>query len=1121
MARRSPLLLLLFLPALALGAFYLFHGEPPSSQGVAGAALLGPEVSAVRPASAAETEAAPAAETPPARRASVAARIEGRVAYADGAIPGGGVLVYAGTPGAAWRWERAGRRVHAGLDADTLVRGFADAEGRFALEWSGDSAELAVAAMAPTAATEAPVRWSDADTAPLTLTLEPRAALFVDVRRGAGFDAATAPDFRDSELRLRLPSGSDERASGLSATRRNMSGWVDEHGLATFLAVPIERDFELHYKGPAAVETARTVAALASGEQRAMVLELPAGAHLIGRVVDELGAPVAGASLIAREPASDARSTASTDTEGRFEMPRVATSARSLDLSKDGHLAATHTLAADLVNGVRRNLGNLVLPHGARLAGHVRHPDGRPASRVVVTAYANRKALEDQAGVGSGHYGTVDAIADEEGHFVLRGLATDMTYDLVAKWKSDEAHFLARHEDTRRNQMDLILVLHPAPAIVGRVLAPDGTPVARAEVAGEPKTYSVHFVAGAHLPSTVRTDAEGRFRLEFESPGPVTVEANGRGFSPSVALSVMAPNDVPVELQLRRPTGLRGMVVDAAGKSVANAAVIQSEGNDNYGVITIGGSEPTLATSDFEGRFVVENQPPGPLALRAKHPEHAASADVVVEFKEDVQVSDLVLTLRRGAVVRGVLYRRGERAGADLHVTASAASEAAWEMTSTDAAGEFVFERLAPGRWQFSSFGDEGDTEEEDLVAVLANSHSQTLDLEDGVEYLLELGAPPADPIVVSGMVRQGGKAITEGLVEFLPHNPGSSASFTAGVDRTGRYEVVLAEPGGYAVMVSPMTESDFGSTVEFRCEVPRADSHEFNIELPSGAIRGQVRGPDGRPLQYSVVLLTRDDGAALGSLTGGGLGFVFTDEDGRYELTLLAAGSYRIEAGGSFPGGMQEMAPNTARSLRTGVRLEPNEVREGVDFDLLLPGQVQGRVVNSAGKAVAAAAVFARNAAGTAMEALGLAESDLTGSFRFYDLAPGEYTFEARRGGLVSAESGRVAVRAGEMAQVELPLAPGAFLTVCVEGADPAELAQGLVRVDMRDAQDRQVLGLFDPEELEESPVALAPNEHRVGPLNPGSYRVLATAPAGKRAEGTVELKAGQVQRVTLTLKD
>lgn len=1126
MARRSTLLLLLVLPFLALGALYLLDEKPHVPESVAGAAAQapGPEASAVALAALAEPEAlpVPVAESAPDRRVvGSAARIKGRIVYANGAMPGGKVLVCAGAPGATWRWERAGRRIHVGLDADTLVHGFAGEDGRFVLEWTGDQSELAVAAIAPTAATEAPVRWRAADTEPLTLTLEPRAALFADVRGGAGFDAATAPDFRNSELRLRLPSGNDERATGLSAARRNMSGWVNDNGRATFLAVPIERDFELHYKGPAAVETARTVPALASGEQRALVLELPAGAHLIGRVVDELGEPVAGASLVARDPASEAHSSASTDTEGRFEMPRVATSSKSLDIDKDRHLAASHTLGADLMDGVRRNLGDIVLPHGARLAGHVRHTDGRPASRAVVTAYASPKALLDLKGASSRRYESVDAITDEGGHFVLRGLATDVTYDLAAKWKSDDAHFLARHEDTRQNQMDLVLVLHPAPAIVGRVLAPDGTPAARANVQGKPRIYSVYLMAGTPLPSTVRTDAEGRFRLEFEQPGPVTVEASGRGFAPSEGLSVMAPNDVPVELHLRRPTGLRGKVVDVAGKPVAGAKVCRSRGDEVYGVISIGNSGTTLARSDAEGRFVLDDQPPGPLALRAEHSEHAASADVVIEVVEGVEVPDVVLTLRRGAVVRGVLYRRGERAGADLHVSASAESESAWEMTSTNAAGEFVFERLAPGRWQFNSFGDEGNTGEEDLVAVLANSHSQTLELEDGAEYLLELGAPPANPIVVSGVVRQRGKAVAEGLVEFLPRDRCASKSFTAAVDRTGRYEIVLAEPGCYSVMVSPMSEGDFGSTLEFRCEVPPAATHAFDIELPGGAIRGQVRGSDGRPLPQSVVLLNRDDGAALGSLTGGAIGFVFTDEEGRYELSMLAAGSYRIEAGGSFPGGMEEMSPNTARSLRTGVLLGPNEVREGVDFDLVVPGQVQGRVVDGAGKAVAAASVFARSATGTVMEALGLAVSDLTGSFRFHDLAPGDYTFEASRGGLVSAETGRVAVRAGEVSEVRLALAEGAFLVVCVEGTDPAELAQGLVRVDVRDAQDRQVLGLVDPEEFDESPVALAPNQHRVGPLNPGSYRALATAPAGKRAEGTVEVKAGQEQRVTLTLKD
>lgn len=109
--------------------------------------------------------------------------------------------------------------------------------------------------------------------------------------------------------------------------------------------------------------------------------------------------------------------------------------------------------------------------------------------------------------------------------------------------------------------------------------------------------------------------------------------------------------------------------------------------------------------------------------------------------------------------------------------------------------------------------------------------------------------------------------------------------------------------------------------------------------------------------------------------------------------------------------------------------------------------------------------------------------------------------------------------VRADGSSQIDLVVSQGAFLVLQVEGANHTNLAEGLVRIDVHDARNRPIVGLVDSDDsFGGSSVG---NEHRVGPLPPGSYRAFATGPGGERIDAAVVLAAGDERRVVLTLPD
>lgn len=393
--------------------------------------------------------------------------------------------------------------------------------------------------------------------------------------------------------------------------------------------------------------------------------------------------------------------------------------------------------------------------------------------------------------------------------------------------------------------------------------------------------------------------------------------------------------------------------------------------------------------------------------------------------------------------------------------------------------------------------------------------------MEDGAEYQVTLGSLAESPVRVRGVVHSAAQQLPRCTLRFVPLSASDLDRRTAKVDASGRYEVVLRHPGSYRVIAVSGGGGRLGTMVELTREIPAQPTHELDLHLPGGAIRGRVLGPNGAPAPHVLVSLTRADGAAIGTPWGGGAGAVIADKQGRYELPLLGPGRYRVSAGSKHWADLPMERPNAGVSLGSSVLLRENEVREGVDLELAYPGKVHGRVRDNTGQPVSAAWIFARDASGSPIDTVSYVRSDPTGRFEWNGLAPGDYTFEAKGDRLVGTQSARVNVQAGAVAEVDLVVEEGAYLIVRVEGSDPAELAQGLVRVDVHDAENRQVVGLFNPEDLEQRAGVSPPDELKIGPLPPGSYRASATAPGGRHAEGMVAIQAGQDERLTLRWKD
>jgi hypothetical protein len=162
-----------------------------------------------------------------------------------------------------------------------------------------------------------------------------------------------------------------------------------------------------------------------------------------------------------------------------------------------------------------------------------------------------------------------------------------------------------------------------------------------------------------------------------------------------------------------------------------------------------------------------------------------------------------------------------------------------------------------------------------------------------------------------------------------------------------------------------------------------------------TGVIAGRVVAADtGRPLKRARVVVS-----------GGGRPHVAaTDDQGRYRVTGLPAGSYTVTAAKS---GFVDGAFGQRRSLRTGSPVELVDAQQATNVDVKLArgGVVTGRVLDEEGEPLARAIVtvlrqqYVRGE--KQLTPAGGGQTDDRGQYRIFGLPAGDYYVSARAGGI------------------------------------------------------------------------------------------------------------------------
>ena len=801
----------------------------------------------------------------------------------------------------------------------------------------------------------------------------------------------------DEELRLRLRTTSE--VAGYE------EGYVQLLEGATFSLVvpPAEVAFELSLEGRYLY---LTEALRFDGEVADPLLVEPRlGAWLGGRVRPAAGAAgldlaegevrvgldfEAGISQAAAMGAQDLGRRLELDGAGRFDafgMPAL----RGFGLEVDVPGAPLALLGGLSLEPGEHRVLDVPLERGATLRGLVLDDAGSPVAGAEVRAVAGEDI--DIRAQRRAREGTSDA----EGRFELAGLpAGEQRLTATAPgFKPAKAGPLPLADGQVHDGLEL--VLDAGAAVAGRVLLPDGSPAAEAEVelSFDPAALNGLNAASAAegASGTAVCDAEGAFRITGLGGGPFLVRAElFREEGPWLfdQTTSVQPGTTDLELRLREVPALTGSVLDQDGEPVTDYRLDLRAGN--LGGL-IAGERTERRVTDPEGRFSIDRVADGAWNLYVEA-EGFGYAGPVSADRPGPGSEPLTITLERGVTLAGRVVDPGGRPVRDARVV--------WQADSRDLVLNII------------KAGPSVDARSDEAGAFeLAGLPAGALTVETSSDHwapgeALTLDAAPGERIEDLELVLREGGTITgiflddEGepqksaLVQI--QEPGGANQQVTQTDGEGTFRVGRLVPGTWQVVgIGPAAEGeettdqlDMLDRLEMEL-VEVADGETVEVVLgapPEDPVRllGQVEPADALAGGMAILVPEGEDLLSAMKMTR-------IEDDGRFELDLEGPGTYVITLQSTPEGGIGQ---DNVEYLE--------EVPPGPEHrvTLTLPeGAIAGRVTGSDGRPLVGERVslYADGSTSTGTISGGkYAETttDDEGRYRVERLEPGTYTVGA-----------------------------------------------------------------------------------------------------------------------------
>jgi uncharacterized GH25 family protein len=689
-----------------------------------------------------------------------------------------------------------------------------------------------------------------------------------------------------------------------------------------------------------------------------VVLTIPTGIAVSGRVTDASGNPLSGIGVTTSEsesggmmrmaimiggPRQRGDDVVRTASDGTYTL-RVREGTYDFHFRGEGF--APKSVRGQAVTLSEPRTVDASLEPAAEITGRVTRA-GTPVADARVLVFAPG----------------VDAMTTTapDGSFTLGDLAAGTVRINVRK----EMEFVDEMRNITAPARDVVIEIPPGGRVTGRVVekgSKKAIPTFQAGITTSRGGGGMVMMAPPRLRDFNSED--GAFTLENVPAGSTVVVASAPGYAASRMNVTVEEGKTTGNVELELDPGVRlvGKVTSSTGTPLSDVRVGIEP--------SVGGTFSTRgmdrgATTDANGEYVLDGLEAGEETLVFSHPRYAATSKTVTlkgsETRLDVQ-------LNAGRTVSGTVVTDSGAPVPDADVQAVSASGSV-ERARTNATGTFVMESMSEGRYRFSASS-----------RGYADGVLEDFDISSGAPLRITLRAGATIQGRVTGLTPQelSGATVTARVGRTFANGA---------VDSTGAYRIEGVPAGTAQVSAAVMTASMSNRRTSGVQTVDVSPGGSHNVDLAFRAdvvLRGRVtrNGSVVSDANLSFVPSASQSRASASTTT---------DAQGQYSVSGLEEGEYTV-----FVTDMQRMSPYTTTVQVSG----------STSFDIdYTTSPLRGRVVDaSSSEPLANTSVQLRSAIPQpAFRMARVATTDANGTFAFDAVAPGSYVMTASKEGFGS----------------------------------------------------------------------------------------------------------------------
>jgi Carboxypeptidase regulatory-like domain len=478
---------------------------------------------------------------------------------------------------------------------------------------------------------------------------------------------------------------------------------------------------------------------------------LVTGATLQGTVKDELGSPIAGATLVlegmlasVQQSRAPDQQQATTDAGGVYIIKNIPRGGnRSIRVSAPGFgrlIVAGQTFADN-----KATTRDFVLRVAEMISGRVVGTGNQALAKAKVLAIGLN---------GSQQTARDEAVTNERGEFLFESLVPG-EYNVIATakgWQLDPQNRI------RTGTANLVFEGRRMASVCGQVVDSGGAPVAQFEC--QLRSFSDPSQPTATVADSRSTfsDGGGNFCLEGVPQGNYVVEALVPGFAPSRSPNFMVQNDRNVEhvvVKLEKGGSISGRLVDGDSRPIGKALVQTKDndwGEDDFYRLTED-ILPSHATqvqlrSGADGTFQLKNLSPGQyqLLFDGSGFTRCSKKDVTVTEGTNANLGDVRME-HGGTLVGTVLDASGKGVpGAGVTLASSDGGSPRSYSTKCGADGHYKLRNVAAGRYKVRPNTPAGPGSNPLEEMRIGGDAERQVSIAEQSESTLELVLPASTP---------------------------------------------------------------------------------------------------------------------------------------------------------------------------------------------------------------------------------------------------------------------------------------------------------------------------------------------------------------------------------------